>query len=1080
MSFLGRLVSGITAGLSNIATALYNNAVNIYQNIVGKPPEVKKEEVQSVTDNQLINQWFGEMKNKVRKTVLKKNEYLSIEVKFTDGSSRYLIVTNNNRSEVAKEIEDILEFWNDSDGEMTGSDTLVLAVNKIKEVQSVVYEIRKTESKLKKGGFYPYIHHIDNEYVINYLRTLGIYNQEFISDNKETKLNYTRCLVEAFRGQLSDDKFSKLNDMVKTDFFHKDKLHEVAKRLGTPIRLITLQKKSDKEDAYQRRSTIYNKSKVVIQEEMPFTDTNIPTICLISDHYFRYDKNTQITKFFLQHYNEIKPCTGAHKVNKIKDGQIGFCRVDANFMDSFELVRQIEKCDLVEDINIESIMSHPESSKLKEWYNPSDLNTDAHCLEFALKEPKKVEQFFVFDYETITDTPIHIPYMVSLYGNHKGEEVCETFRIEESKRTLGNRAEQITTNLFNFIFANLRIRTTHNDRITMFAHNLTYDIQFIINHPNFIDKQPLINNGRIVGMKATFKHRASLLHLSFKDSYRIMPKRAADLPSMLGIPDIQKEVIYYELYNSKTIDKLDSVPISYVKRIIKEYHDKAIDPVVSDKKQIDFWNNLETLNLIDKDLQTVALETYAKFYCEQDCRVVYQSLIKFNEIFKIINPAMPNVWDFFSLPSIAQYHFYIKGCYDDSVQMSGLLANYFNNFVVGGRCMLAKNEKQHKTGRIQDFDAVSLYPSAMKRCDGLLKGQPLKWTEDINLDDTDYYFIRIVVTAVGKHRRFPTLSVIDENGSREWTNDLVDKIVYVDKCGLEDAIKYHDIKYKILDGYFFNQGFNTNINTEIEHIFDQRIKAKKAGNNGLQEVLKLLMNSTYGKLIQKASDEKTTILRGHSKKTKYIDDRYLYVKNADSLGVDHKDETTEYLIYEYQSVVESKSAPHLGCQILSCSKRIMNEVMNLAEDNNIEIFYQDTDSMHIFESDVKPLADKFKEVYDRDLIGKTMGQFHCDFSSDKLKGEIHSTEFIAFGKKCYLDVLSDETGQTDHHIRMKGVPLFAILDCVKRESTTLPQLYKSHYEGKQHTYDLLANNACSFDKDKSFIHSTRTEFTRTI
>ena len=822
---------------------------------------------------------------------------------------------------------------------------------------------------------------------------------------------------------------------------------------------------------------------------MPFTDNNIPTICLISDHYFRYDKNTQITKFYLQHYEEIKPCKGAHKVNKITNGQIGFCRIDTNFMDSFDLVRNILKYELVTDINIESILSHPEASKLKNIAEQPDLSVDAHCIEFELKTPKDIGQFFVFDYESLTDTPIHAPYMVSLYGFHKGEEVCETFSIEETKKTIGYRTEKITIDMFNYIHSNLRIRTTQREPLTLFAHNLTYDIQFIINHPSFTDKQPLVNNGRIVGMKATFKSRTAMLHLSFKDSYRIIPKRVEELPAMLDIPNIKKESIYYGIYNINTVDYLDRIPIEYAKKIIKEFNDGALDKERAKAKETEFWDNLKSQGLINEELGTIAMETYAKFYCEQDCRIVYQALIKFNDLLKVINPQMPDVWNFFSLPSVAQYHFYLKGCYQDCVQMSGLLANYFNNFVVGGRCMLKNNEKQHikaetDSDRIQDFDAVSLYPSAMKRFDGLLRGQPLVWSEDVNLADTDYYFIRILVTEVGQARWFPTLSVVGKDGAREWTNNLVDKIVYVDKYGLEDAIKYHDIKYKILDGYFFNQGFNTTINTEIEHIFTERVKAKKADNNGLQEVLKLLMNSTYGKLIQKASDEKTTIVRGITARNKYIDDRYLYIKHDDSLGHDSKDEMTEYIIYEYQSIVESKSAPHLGCQILSCSKRIMNEVMNLAEDNGIELFYQDTDSLHMYQKDVPTLGTKFKEIYGRELIGKSMGQFHCDFSSDKIKSDIHSKEFIGFGKKCYLDVLSgkdaDGNEVEDYHIRMKGVPVMAIQDYIIKNNLTLTQLYESHYKGENHTYNLLANNKCSFDKGKNFAHTTRSDFTRTL
>ena len=42
----------------------------------------------------------------------------------------------------------------------------------------------------------------------------------------------------------------------------------------------------------------------------------------------------------------------------------------------------------------------------------------------------------------------------------------------------------------------------------------------------------------------------------------------------------------------------------------------------------------------------------------------------------------------------------------------------------------------------------------------------------------------------------------------------------------------------------------------------------------------------------------------------------------------------------------------LGVQILSMSKRIMNEVICLAEDNHIKIFYQDTDSMHILKDQI--------------------------------------------------------------------------------------------------------------------------------
>ena len=46
----------------------------------------------------------------------------------------------------------------------------------------------------------------------------------------------------------------------------------------------------------------------------------------------------------------------------------------------------------------------------------------------------------------------------------------------------------------------------------------------------------------------------------------------------------------------------------------------------------------------------------------------------------------------------------------------------------------------------------------------------------------------------------------------------------------------------------------------------------------------------------------------------------------------------------------------------------MNEVMCLAEDNGISIFYQGTDSMHIPHNDISRLSDLLEMKYHRKLI----------------------------------------------------------------------------------------------------------------
>ena len=87
--------------------------------------------------------------------------------------------------------------------------------------------------------------------------------------------------------------------------------------------------------------------------------------------------------------------------------------------------------------------------------------------------------------------------------------------------------------------------------------------------------------------------------------------------------------------------------------------------------------------------------------------------------------------------------------------------------------------------------------------------------------------------------------------TKNWSNDLVGKICFLDKTGLEDAITFQDVDFESIDGYYFDEGFNTKIKEQIKVIFDKRLEAKAAGNDGLQQAYKLLMNSSYGKLIEK-------------------------------------------------------------------------------------------------------------------------------------------------------------------------------------------------------------------------------------
>ena len=77
-----------------------------------------------------------------------------------------------------------------------------------------------------------------------------------------------------------------------------------------------------------------------------------------------------------------------------------------------------------------------------------------------------------------------------------------------------------------------------------------------------------------------------------------------------------------------------------------------------------------------------------------------------------------------------------------------------------------------------------------------------------NYDELKHYdglFLKVRVTQVGKARPFPVLSHLDKaTKTKNWTNDLVDKICFLDKTGLEDARTFQDVEFEVIDGYYFD------------------------------------------------------------------------------------------------------------------------------------------------------------------------------------------------------------------------------------------------------------------------------------
>ena len=163
-----------------------------------------------------------------------------------------------------------------------------------------------------------------------------------------------------------------------------------------------------------------------------------------------------------------------------------------------------------------------------------------------------------------------------------------------------------------------------------------------------------------------------------------------------------------------------------------------------------------------------------------------------------------------------------------------------------------------------DFDACSLYPSAMYFMEGLSKGPPNASSDTSYefLKQQGCYFVRIKIIKRKRHLDFPLTSKLNEDdGVRNFTNDMDNEIIHIGKIGLGEIIEYHKAGFGITDGYYCDEGRNDTINHVIKDLYNLRKKLKQY-KNPAHMVIKLLMNSVYCKTIFKPV-ETDTIVKGN-------------------------------------------------------------------------------------------------------------------------------------------------------------------------------------------------------------------------
>ena len=350
--------------------------------------------------------------------------------------------------------------------------------------------------------------------------------------------------------------------------------------------------------------------------------------------------------------------------------------------------------------------------------------------------------------------------------------------------------------------------------------------------------------------------------------------------------------------------------------------------------------------------------------------------------------------------------------------------------------------------------------------------------------------------------------------SRRWGSPEVDSLVELTSIDI-DVWRRNGIEFEeeVPFALCFNQGkVEFNSAELIRSLFDKRREAKRLKKLALSNSLKLLMNSVYGKTIQKANDSSVTIYRGSfdqmiSRVSKYYNRIEHVLKIQESEDGKHD----VYYIKKFEPSRTYSSLCHFGCLLLSTSKDLMQRGIYVSEllkgkERGLpghplafdrRFVYTDTDSYFCHKSALtEEWRQKYVELYGQEPMSNALGALSSDIKV-KLPSEyeqagppaIYLGYFV--GKKVYLvrhitpirrkassESPSYLVGET---IRCKGISRSAIEHCLATKfSGNSLGLFQSLAVGEPVSFDLAAQGGKLQLDQKTQSYCITKSFTRTI
>lgn len=1048
---------------------------------------------------------FKNLKNVIREKLNSINLeglYLQISFRTYDGQIRFQ--TYSLMNETATQIINVL-----LNGKPLEYDFEVEEPNEIIEVSGINKEYTQTEISIKQitsiriinpnnankecknkiyadnGGSF-YIYKINERFVSNIelVKKLERYQIFTSLDNKAFDEN---CLVYAIRqtNLFSESILNNMRTTCYTRYVSKKQLEKFGKSYNIKFNVIKF-----RSDLNRWADITHGKDKYFGSDK---EDAKKINLVLINKHYILNENVEGVSTFYINNYDDIenkcknKPSNERFKISRVKNGMYRQDKTKYHEIKSYDLIQFMTSDHNTwsfDDLcHLKNNLYEFNTNEIKDLNNFCDK--DFKLVEKQVKTDKedKITKIYFADTETDTSGDNHVAFCIA----YAEQDVLDNeFNVvSENKEIKFEFGRNCLNNFLDKI----------EDHALVYFHNLAYDIRQF----NQFDITGQCAKGNKT-MDGQINYKGKTIY--FKDSLSIVSMKLADFPTSFNLDCGIKEMFPYNYYTFENFEKLATKSgldkVLGCKGVISEAGKHELK---HNWNQQQFEENLKKLGI--KQGNEFDMIEYVKFYCCQDVRILKQGFQKFRKM--CYESLKIDVKNTLTAPSLANQYF-TREIYEkvpDYYLYGGIVRSFIQKAVYGGRCMTRLNKRWSVNEELADFDAVSLYPSAMKRL-YCVKGK-CEVLQDEELD-TNYllthtcsedeqpskekpistYVVEIQITSINKHLAFPCVVYKDKRTNTNRNDDseiAIGKTAVVDNITLEDWIKYNGLECKIIRGYKWTGEKSFLIRDVIQNLHLLRCEYKKT-HNPLQLVIKLIMNSAYGKCIQKPITTNLVFKKYQTKKfdkktKKYVDDYPLnkfLIKNSSKVIKYTQVNKNLYAIKVGQQIDDFYTNTLLGVQILSMSKRIMNEVMCTAEDLNIQIYYQDTDSMHIQKNKINDLANEYFKRFNRELIGKNLGQFHNDFD-EVADGYSYKSVFV--GKKMYVDLLKNDKGETGIHYRMKGVNL----DCVKlyaeEHNLTVFDVYNKLFNGETLTFDLLKAKPCFKMNDNQTVTNQK-EFKRSI